>query len=343
MRTTRELQNKNFGLTEMSGRPCSSIDSAVKSLGRELVSLKAVSYGTVERWVQSSIAYAKWAGENGVPKNNLRSITIDHLKQFGAFLRSEVAAGRMATKTAHNILSNMNQILRQGSRSDRSPSCTGRMAGLPPKTGVAKYDKAVSQQGHDKAVAAMRPIPAAMAGTMRQLGLRFREAAKTDFKALARAVDKGAGVVTITHGTKGGLTRSVPLSSNPQTRANQVAAIRAAAALQGNAKSLVGISKQDYKSFRDSCYSGKPDGYRFHGERHAFAQRAFLEKLGVDAPAVGVQKGQRVPSKAEFRRDMSQKLGISYKEAQKMDIQARKEIALAMGHFRHDVVSAYLG
>ncbi len=81
----------------------------------------------------------------------------------------------------------------------------------------------------------------------------------------------------------------------------------------------------EQRRYYDSCT--QEAGYKnLHGLRHAYAQRKYFEITGWQAPINGGKE----------------RIQLSKKE-QKLDMQARKTIALLLGHSRPTISKNYLG
>ena len=165
----------------------------------------------------------------------------------------------------------------------------------------------------------------------RELGLRYEESAKIDARA-ALAQAERTSTVTISAGTKGGLSRSVPIVRN-----EQIEVLRNAAAIQGNHRSMI-PAQQTYWQYREQCYAEKPDNYQFHGERHDYAQQRYEALTGIPCPvAAGVGHG------AEHHQYIADRLSVSVAEAKQIDRDAREQVASELGHGRIGVTNNYLG
>ncbi len=349
MRSDKELTYRNFGLTEKSGRLCSSMNSAVDALGREAVFQdKARGALTIENWRQAVNKYVDFAKEHGHPFNNLKSITPERHMEFAKHIADRVRAG-LSVDSGHKILSAINSVLRLASCNKNCSNINPKDVGIPNRT-APRYDQSVSQEKHDRVVAGMRPVPAAMAECQRQLGLRWLESAKANYRAMAKAIDRGDAFIRVTEGTKEGKPRTTRLSDVPATREKQIAAIKAAAALQGNAKSFAAQAKAEsgksLLQFKRDCNKDYPKGYKPHGERHAYAHRAYEEKTGQRPMLAGVKKGDLPAgrgSKDAYKRAMAAKTGETFRQFERRMVKAYKEISLDMGHCKHDKTSRYLG
>jgi len=161
---------------------------------------------------------------------------------------------------------------------------------------------------------------AAIAQLAMDLGLRSKEASLINAKAaLEQAQNKG--VVSISDGTKGGRERELTIQNE-----RQIEALRTAAAVQGNDRSLV-PNDQSWKEFRaGELRDGRETvaqgaGSRgIHDLRATYASERYQSITGHPAPCDG--------GKIEDRQ---------------ADMAAREQIAEELGHGRVDVVSSYIG
>lgn len=263
---------------------------------------------------------------------DMRKLDADHLRQYADHLRDRLDRGEIGPATAQNALSTVNRVL-EIARGDQAVRLDPvREAGLPERSGVATVDRSVSQHDHQTAVATVPERLGAMLEMQRALGLRFEESAKIDARsALAQA--ERTGQVRISDGTKGGLGRNVSI-----TQPGQVDALRQAATVQGEHRSLIPPG-QSYGEFRAEAYQHTlAQGIQCHGERHAYAQGRYEALTGVSCPVVaGIEHGR-----AHIEHIATQ-LGISTQEARALDQEARLQVASELGHGRVDVTNSYLG
>ena len=279
-----------------------------------------------DRWRQFSDFAQKELG-----LRDMRGIEKSHLEQYADSLKAQLKSGELAPSTAQNYLSAVNRVM-EIARGDRAVRLDPvREAGLPKRSGICVVSKAVSPESHHRAQAAVSDRLSALLGIQRELGLRFAESAKIDAtRAMAQAEKNG--VVRIQDGTKGGRARVVPI-----TRSEQLTALKAAAAIQNNHRSLIPVG-QTYAQFRAEAYREvEKTGITFHGERHYFAQARYQTLVGAACPVVaGVPHSQQ-------HRVLSSELGITIKEARALDHAARLQISNELGHGRIEITNSYLG
>lgn len=279
-----------------------------------------------DRWRQ----FSDFAREK-LGLRDMRCIEKSHLEQYAVSLIAQIKAGELAPSTAQNYLSAVNRVL-EIARGDRAVRLDPvREAGLPKRSGICVVSKAVSTESHHRAQAAISDRLSTLLGIQRELGLRFAESAKIDaVRALAQAEKNGG--VRIQDGTKGGRARVVPI-----THSEQLTALKAAADLQNNHRSLIPIG-QTYASFRAEAYREiEKTEISFHGERHHYAQVRYQTLVGAACPVVA-----GIPHK-QHHSALSRELGISIKEARALDHSARLQISAELGHGRIEITNSYLG
>jgi hypothetical protein len=275
------------------------------------------------RWGQ----FCAWAKPAGI--NKMEKITRETLTAYGSELADRVRAGEMAAATAQNYVSAANRVL-ELARNDRAVSVSPtRDCGIPRRTGIATASKATGLTAHEDRREALSDRAGALLGLQRAFGLRFKESALLDAAtALRRAAAHGS--ITVVDGTKGGRARSVPVSDPAQ-----LAALAAAAAVQGKGRSMVPKDCERYIDFQRACYREFSD---WHGERHAYAQARYEALVGAPCPvAAGVRHG------SAHHRYLARMLGVTVGEARQLDRAARSQIAEELGHGRISITNAYLG
>ncbi len=379
---SRDLNAKNFGIKDGSGHICQTADEAAKMFFAEKYADSALSKNSVKtdnRKLVSLNNYVRWAKEENInrgacdklPVKNLAAMNDNHLKAYADHLLKactdgvEGKDGKIKTiepKTARNLLSNVKTLLQEMSRGRANVSLTPKVAGLPTVSGVATKDHSATKEAHQTIKAAVSPMTALMMNVQRDLGMRLSESIKTNFSALEKAIASGESKVRVDDGTKGGRPRDIDLGFVPD-RPAAVLAIRQAAAFQRQhgAESMLGVARIEAEKAAGSPVKGVHDAlvqkvyseinavkqthkdnpavtaYTPHKERHSFANRMYEKLTGSKSPVQfdGTRKQQIAA--------MAAKLGITYREALRVDAWARKEVAEALGHGRMDVTSAYIG
>lgn len=270
--------------------------------------------------------------------SDMRRIEKSHLQRYAEQLKTRCnlteKTGKMrpmSPATAQNYISAVNRVL-EIARGDRTVriDAVGE-AEVPNRTGVCRESKAISEQVHQRVTQAVEQRIGAMMGLQRELGLRFSESAKIDAnRALAQA--EKSGEVVIKDGTKGGRARTVPITS-PE----QVAALLAAAAIQGNHRSMIPAG-QSYAHFRAEAYKQLENtGSTYHGQRHHYAQQRYQAIVGAPCPVVAGVKHR------EQHQHLSRALGVSVEAAREIDHAARLQVSQELGHGRIVITNAYLG
>lgn len=321
MREQRKSPNtRNFGLKnrDMARAGINALREGMQSHS----SIKTMG----DRWR----IFAKYARDKlGI--KDMRQIDTAHLQQYAATLRQRLNDGEIKASTAHNYLSAVNRVM-QIARGDRAVHLAPvKGAGFPERSGVCKTSRAVSQEQHERVSEAVTARVSALMGLQRELGLRFEESAKLDAARTLIQAEK-TGQVRILDGTKGGRARIVPIA-----RPEQLTALRAAAELQQNHRSMI-PPDQSYAQFRGEAYRDiQQSGIAFHGQRHHYAQARYQAILGTPSPVVAGR------TKQEQYQHLSRELGITVRAAAELERATRMQVSKELGHGRIDVTSAYLG
>lgn len=182
---------------------------------------------------------------------------------------------------------------------------------------------ALDRATYSQAIDAVREQVGERAGAVvelaRELGLRSKEASLLDARqALIEARARGA--VTISDGTKGGLTREVPITSP-----GQIEALGRAAQAQADARAVMPAA-ESWKTWREGELRVARElvqentGGGLHDLRAAYACQRYQALTGHAAPCSGGQIEDR-------ERDQA----------------ARLAVAEELGHGRAEVTAAYVG
>jgi len=173
----------------------------------------------------------------------------------------------------------------------------------------------------------------------RSLGMRFEEACKNNPTSMYKeAVD--SRTVTISEGTKGGQSRTVPII-NP----NQLDALKNASAVQGNHHSMI-PAHQTYAQFQSQSYKTYHQlSYQTHSERHTYAQQSYREHIrtitGVSDVRPPIESGYKHGQ--AHHQYIADKVYCSSEKAKQLDHHVREMVAKELGHHRIDITNAYLG
>lgn len=289
-------------------------------LSREVAqkNLSFASSATVSaRWRQ----FAAYAKSHGV--GSLTTVTPDLVRAYGRELSAKVAAGKMSAAYAHNLVSATNTVMR-ATPAPWQPVQAVADCGIGRRSFVrtmapAGLDPERFAVARSALVAAQNARGAALAGLARHLGLRSKEAALLDAKKALQEAERH-GHVTITLGTKGGQSRTVPITSP-----HQVTALREAGQVQGAHHNLIpkNMSLRQWQKPLEQIRNiiRSVTGKGLHDLRAAYACERYRQLTGHDAPVVA---GRMVASRAA-------------------DYAARLRIGEELGHHRVDVVSSYVG
>lgn len=278
-------------------------------------------HATVEAHRARWRVFADYCKKIGI--NDARCITIDILSAFGVHLREEIDEDKMEVAYAQNLLSSANVVL-ECLRKDRKVSV--KPAGFVGKrrivrTVMPKGDREVltravavlNERGHFAAAFAVQ--------FSREIGLRLREACLLGLEtALGQAL--ATGKIDVREGTKGGRGRNVERLVPATER--MVDLLRMAQGLGTRNLIPAGSSLKQFMKHVESVWAAARGAElgRIHDLRAAWAVERY-EALtgGCQAPCVA---GCRVAPKD-------------------IDREARRILSLELGHFRLDVVSAYVG
>lgn len=270
-----------------------------------------------QRWGQ----FVEFVRAQGVRR--MEHINNDHLRAYALELKNR----GLSPSSQQNYVSAVNRVI-ETARQDREVRLNPTEV-ADRRTAVAKESKANANSSNVK----VSERVGALIGLQREFGLRFEESAKLSASSALRQAEK-LGVIKVERGTKGGRTREVPI-----TRPGQLEALRRAAEVQGSDRSMIPADKS-YVDFKREAYREiEKFEFRFHGERHAYAQRRYQDLTGVAAP---VQVQDRIEGQT-WAHYVSLKLGITVYQAQQLDERVRLQIAEELGHSRESITAAYIG
>ena len=263
--------------------------------------------------------------------HSLNNIEKNHVQAYAERLIERHQEGEISAATAQNYLSAVNRVM-EIARGDRAVRLDPvKEGGIPERKRACEQSKATAQEAHQRATEGVSGRVAAMIGLQREFGLRFAESAKIDAnRAFTQALKNRA--ITVKDGTKGGRSRTVPI-----TRPEQIIALQAASVIQGNHRSMI-PAEQTYAQFRSEAYQQiENTKFNFHGQRLHYAQQRYQTIVGAPCPVAG-----GVPRR-EQHQHLSRELGISISAARELDYAARLQVSNELGHGRIDVTNAYLG
>lgn len=194
---------------------------------------------------------------------------------------------------------------------------------------LAWSDKGVDLDATLKQVKNACPITAMQLEVQAAFGLRMAESLHLD----PRAADYG-DMLRIVHGTKGGLPRDIPFDEEHGTRAWQrdvleraklVAAKNRKGQLTRDGYTLKQNKRHFYYVLENAGITRKALGVTAHGLRHEYAARFYTQVSGMPTPVSGSITGAITD------------------QVRNNDLQARRTVSHALGHFRPDVTKAYIG
>jgi len=287
----------------------------------EHVQQRVKSNGSRSTVVARFRQFVKFARDHNARR--LEFVTPELVQAYGRELADRVDNGEMSARYAQNLVSAVNTAMRAVTR-EQWQSVSPRGCGIASRRNVRTVAPPSVQTARE-AIADMRnngmERQAAIAELALELGLRSREASCLDARtALAQARESGA--VTISGGTKGGRTRTVPI-----TRPEAIQALERAANVQGKARSMIPADKSWKQWMEGDLRKGREalaerSGARgYHDLRATYACARYEALTGRRAPVVA---GRREVDKTTDRA-------------------ARMQIAHELGHGRTDVVVSYIG
>ena len=255
--------------------------------------------------------------------SDYRQVTPRILVAYAETLRRQVDRGELSTNTAVNYLSAVNCLF-SSFRSDRQIWISPRNS-----IGARSFVRTDIPEGLDPAAieaAALRLESAnefRIAGVLRLcrvFGLRFREASLLPFRSAFKEA-KRHGVISVSHGTKGGRIRTVPACADALT-VLQALTIRFPQArnLIPDGWTYIRWSRYCYRTWRQYATEFGVT-CKFSDLRAAFACSVYESETGTSAPLV---TGGRTIERA-------------------VDRHAREVVAQALGHGREQIAGAYVG
>jgi site-specific recombinase XerD len=202
------------------------------------------------------------------------------------------------------------------------------------RQGVAVQSKAWDEKGIDlqsilERVRLECPITAMQLELQAAFGLRMRESLQLD----PRGADYG-DFLRVVYGTKGGLPRDVPFDADPSInawqrdvieRAKEMAKSHPKGRLAKKGKTLEQNVEHFYYRLKRAGITQRELGVTAHGLRHQYAAQRYRHLTGHGAPV---------------SRNAPQEITEQVKQN---DLQARRKVALELGHFRDSVSKAYIG
>lgn len=283
---------------------------------------KEVSFSTAatnsERWGK----FCQWARERDIKK--MENVDKEVVRQYGKELSEKVNSGEISPSTAQNYLSSVNSVMGLATKGKWESVSPTRDCEIQHRSAIREdAPGALDRATYSQAIDAVREQVGERAGAVvelaRELGLRSKEASLLDARqALIEARARGA--VTISDGTKGGLTREVPITSP-----GQIEALGRAAQAQADSRAVMPAA-ESWKTWREGELRVARElvqentGGGLHDLRAAYACQRYQALTGHAAPCSGGQIEDR-------ERDQA----------------ARLAVAEELGHGRAEVTAAYVG
>ena len=260
-----EARNHGFGTRDMG------------KAGKQSFIESKNSFSSVRTKSDRFNKFSKWAKEQHGIKD-LRDVTKDIVRDYADHLVERHENGELSPRTMHNDLSAVNTAMTQA-KGDKSCFASGKDAGFPSKSGIAKESRCISEEKHNEVKSQVTERLGSQMEMQRQFGLRFKESCLINAKdSLQSALENG--FITVDRGTKGGQSREVPITND-----KQIQALEEAAKIQGNHTSMI-PQEQSFNSYQSECYEQIRDSGLggFHGERHSYANDRYEELTGNQSP-----------------------------------------------------------
>lgn len=282
---------------------------------------REVSFSTAATQADRWARFSAWAKKHGVGR--MERVDGRLVRAYGRELSDQVKAGDLAPATAQNYVSAVNSVMSLATNGAWESVSPTKDCGIAQRSSVREdAPGALDRSAYARAIDTVRidvgDRAASVVELARELGLRSKEASLLDARsALAEARD---GSVTISDGTKGGLTREVPI-----TNESQVQALERAAEAQGDARAVM-PPDATWQSWREGGLRDAREavqaatGGGLHDLRAAYACDRYQALTGHAAPAAGGEILDRDTDQA-----------------------ARLAIAEELGHGRVEVAAEYLG
>lgn len=302
------FMSRNYGL---GSRDMTRAASVVLNNDR---SQGAISYATVANTLNRFDKFKDFAKERGIGK--FERVTRELVQEYAQSLKETA----LSPSYQQNLLSAVNSVMSRVSAHAGShwKSVSARAEGIQQRSFI-RTETTASRSQSQTAIQSMSPRAAVVANLARELGLRSKEAALLNNHTALREAET-RGVVTILEGTKGGRSRTVPI-----TNQNQISALKNAASIQGKDRCVIPAT-QNWNQFRNGELNNNREVLQaqgikgYHDLRSAYAAERYEQLTGHAAPANGG---------SIFDRNL--------------DKVAREQISSELGHGRIDVVSEYIG
>lgn len=290
---------------------------AANAAAREGSMAYASAAAVGDRWQ----AFADYAKGEGVRR--LEGVTGQLVASYAQDIAARVRAEELSPAYGQNLVSAVNTVMTLATRGTWASVSPTRDGGIAARVNVRTeapggLDRATVASVADQLRGGGNAHGAAVVELARDFGLRGKEASLLD---AGRALQEGQarGAVTISAGTKGGRVREVPI-----THPGQLATLARAAAVQGQARSLVPAA-QTWAQWRAGglreareALQGQGIG-RLHDLRAAYAVDRYRQETGHLPRMMGGQASRTA------------------------DRAARLVVAHELGHSRIAITVSYLG
>lgn len=308
--------------TRNYGTGTRDMNSAARILLKRACERGETSFSTVDTISDRVSHFFVFAKTNGVGR--LERIEQPLVVKYGRSLADKVKCGEMSVSYSQNLVSAVNSVMsiaRAGHWVSVSPT---RDCGIAKRCAIRQDVPVALDRTRFNAVveaiySVLGPRLTAIVMLARELGLRSKEASLLDCcKAWQEAKD--AGFVSIARGTKGGLKRRVPVTTEEQFKAMEFASgeQRKGSNLIPKGMSWKAWRERDLRKAREIVKDLTGGG--LHDLRAAFACERYETLSGHSAPVAG---------------------GVIVDRDK--DLQAREQIAEELGHGRIAVVAEYVG
>lgn len=292
-------------------------DAARIFLGRSRAA-GSLSFESAAAYSDRFSLFTVFAKEKGVGR--MERIDEALVVEYGQNLAVQVREGKMKPTYAQNLVSAVNSVL--------AAATAGRWRSVSPtkQCSIQKRSNVRTQAPDgfdlarfDTAILLLDKHGQAFTRILRDCGLRTKEGALLDCsRALREALTKGE--ITVVRGTKGGKARTVKITFQRQLETLQIAA-----EAQGKAKNLIPTG-ESWAKFQSGAMrlireTLQAEGIaKLHDLRASFACTRYEQLTGFLPPVFT----RKIPDAA-------------------LDLKARSEISIELGHERIEVTSGYVG
>ena len=281
-----------------------------------------------DRWQ----AFVRWCrSEDGPGYNDARQIDRQTLNNYAAYLRHLIQQGELCIATAQNRLSSINRTL-AALRGDQRVRIISPSQALGLQRSTVRV-RVPDGQDHQQVRRVVQELVvqkyervAAIAMLARTTGMRLREAILADLPRLQREAVR-LGRINIQDGTKGGRSGALAARWITVNREVNNALIFARKASPRGSRNLLAPYESYAKFLKWSVLPTRKifqkQGIKgFHELRAAYACERYKDLTGYSAPVNG---------------------GHCCYIDRERDKKAREQLCLELGHYRAEVVSAYIG